>query len=428
MSHCQRLPGYLNLGTMLRNKIVIYLLPLVLLVGCIKQFSPEIESDIASKVVVSGKLTNKEGYQSVKLSKSIPIADDYIYQPLSFCRVSIWDENGNEFQMYEHQSGEYGVWMNSANLKIGSAYYIQIYTPEGDELRSDPDIMTAVAPACIPAFQIDSIYNQAFDYYTKGLRFKVNVDGNETTSKYYLFELDPTYEHHVKYAREWYYNGGSVRHIYPPDSSLMYCWTTERVPEIFTLSTENLSANKFNNFNLHFVPYNTNLERVIARLIGLKTKKGPKLQKEIQNLFIQKLIFNEKVSFRGLNEALMDLGRTFCQARKASCELCALKKTCKAFELGTPLKFPVNDENEARKSEHELHLLRVIVKKKEKLLVKEIVNGNNSTYPLFYTQYFLPPSHKITIRQRSTELSPKSGGWQVLPKNRVRLSDQNIKL
>lgn len=256
MSHCQRLPGYLNLGTMLRNKIVIYLLPLVLLVGCIKQFSPEIESDIASRVVVSGKLTNKEGYQSVKLSKSIPISEDYIYQPLSFCRVSIWDENGNEFQMYEHQSGEYGVWMNSANLKIGSAYYIQIFTPEGDELRSDPDIMTAVAPACIPAFQIDSIYNQAFDYYTKGLRFKVNVDGNETTSKYYLFELDPTYEHHVKYAREWYYNGGWVRHIYPPDSSLMYCWTTERVPEIFTLSTENLSANKFNNFNLHFVPYN----------------------------------------------------------------------------------------------------------------------------------------------------------------------------
>lgn len=121
--------------------------------------------------------------------------------------------------------------------------------------------------------------------------------------------------------------------------------------------------------NKRALAVDANLERVIARLFGLKTKKGPKLQKEIQNLFIQKSIFNEKVSFRGLNEALMDLGRTFCQARKASCELCTLKKSCKAFELGTPLNFPVSDENEVKKSEHELHLLRVIVKKKEKLLV-----------------------------------------------------------
>lgn len=121
--------------------------------------------------------------------------------------------------------------------------------------------------------------------------------------------------------------------------------------------------------NKRALAVDANLERVIARLFGLKTKKGPKLQKEIQNLFIGKSIFNEKVSFRGLNEALMDLGRTFCQARKASCELCALKKSCKAFEQGTPLKFPFCSENEARKSEHELHLLRVIVKKKEKLLV-----------------------------------------------------------
>lgn len=113
-----------------------------------------------------------------------------------------------------------------------------------------------------------------------------------------------------------------------------------------------------------------NLERVIARLFGLKSLKGVKLQKEIYELFIQKKIFNEKVSFRELNEALMDLGRTYCQARKASCELCPLRKSCLAFEAGTPLLFPVQDEKEAKKkSEHELQLLRVMVKKKDKLLV-----------------------------------------------------------
>ena len=113
-----------------------------------------------------------------------------------------------------------------------------------------------------------------------------------------------------------------------------------------------------------------NLERVIARLLNLKTEKGLKLQKEIQSLFVAKKIFTEKISFRDLNEALMDLGRTYCQARKASCELCPLKKDCLSFQEGTPLSIPMVKGEEKKKSvEHELHLLRVFVMKKDKILV-----------------------------------------------------------
>lgn len=111
-----------------------------------------------------------------------------------------------------------------------------------------------------------------------------------------------------------------------------------------------------------------NLERVIARIYGLRIPKGPKLQKEITRLFTEKKIFPSKVSFRALNEALMDLGRTHCQARKVSCELCPLKTECKAFQSKKPLQFPM--EGLARKEEkHELHLLRVYVIKKDKVLV-----------------------------------------------------------
>lgn len=113
-----------------------------------------------------------------------------------------------------------------------------------------------------------------------------------------------------------------------------------------------------------------NLERVIARLLNLKTEKGLKLQKEIQALFVNKKIFTEKLSFRDLNEALMDLGRTYCQARKASCELCSLKGDCLSLKEGTPLSIPMTKTLEKKKSvEHELHLLRVFVMKKDKVLV-----------------------------------------------------------
>lgn len=112
-----------------------------------------------------------------------------------------------------------------------------------------------------------------------------------------------------------------------------------------------------------------NLERVIARLFGIKIEKGPKLQKAIQGLFEEKKIFSEKVSFRELNEALMDLGRTYCQARKASCELCPLKKDCESFKCGKPLLLPASTTEKKKVQEHELHLLRVFVMKKGKVLV-----------------------------------------------------------
>ena len=113
-----------------------------------------------------------------------------------------------------------------------------------------------------------------------------------------------------------------------------------------------------------------NLERVIARLFNMQTLKGLKLQKEIQEKFLKKEIFSDKVSFRNLNEALMDLGRTICQARKASCEICPLKNDCEAFKSGSPLKLPLTEEGKLKKStEHEVHLLRVFVMKNEKLLV-----------------------------------------------------------
>lgn len=114
-----------------------------------------------------------------------------------------------------------------------------------------------------------------------------------------------------------------------------------------------------------------NLERVIARLYGLKTLKGPKLQKEIAAMFREDKIFTGKQSWRALNEALMDLGRTFCQARKASCDLCPLKSGCAAYKTGSPLQFPAEAGEKKKTQEHELTLLRAYIVKSGKLLVYE---------------------------------------------------------
>ncbi len=147
-----------------------------------------------------------------------------------------------------------------------------------------------------------------------------------------------------------------------------------------------------------------NLERVIARLYGIKTPKGPKLQKEIGQLFIDKKIFEGKYSWRALNEALMDLGRTFCQARKASCELCPLKKGCAGYDSGEPLKYPVEVGEKKKAQEHTLTLLRTYVVKRGKLLVYEKEAGE------WLTGQFEVPTFIINSTDKKLSQYPKLTG------------------
>ncbi len=111
-----------------------------------------------------------------------------------------------------------------------------------------------------------------------------------------------------------------------------------------------------------------NLERVLSRVYGVKGKKGPKLQREIRSMFENNEMNLQAVNdYCALNEALMDLGRVFCQARKANCHLCYLKRDCLAYKSGEPLSFPEEPVRKVKKY-HELELARFISIKNGKIL------------------------------------------------------------
>lgn len=121
--------------------------------------------------------------------------------------------------------------------------------------------------------------------------------------------------------------------------------------------------------DLKALAVDANLERVLSRFYGISMQKGPKLQQKLLSDFKAQKIIPEmdKLSPRAINEALMDLGRVLCQARKASCTLCPLKASCMAAKSGSPLDFPLEDQKK-EKEELFLKLLRVVVKDKNKIL------------------------------------------------------------
>ena len=104
----------------------------------------------------------------------------------------------------------------------------------------------------------------------------------------------------------------------------------------------------------------TNLERVLSRLYGIKSEKGTALKKEIKALFDSKKIFNDfKGSFCSLNESLMDIGRVFCQSKEAHCLQCPLRKRCFAFKNKKQSFYPVIKK--VQQSKETLLLLRFVV-------------------------------------------------------------------
>lgn len=92
-----------------------------------------------------------------------------------------------------------------------------------------------------------------------------------------------------------------------------------------------------------------NIERVSARYYGLTQEKGGALSKELERGFSTGEYWSGLRRYRALNEALMDVGRIYCQARKADCLLCPLSSSCVSKAKGSPLKFPKIKDKQTKK-------------------------------------------------------------------------------
>ena len=149
----------------------------------------------------------------------------------------------------------------------------------------------------------------------------------------------------------------------------------------------------------------SNIERVTCRLFGIRMERGPKLAREIKLKLNAREIYPDfdRYSYREFNEALMDLGRTICQANRADCTICPMSSQC--MSINKPLTFPISKKVEKF---FELELIRYVVRKGRRILIyrkeeKDWLSG----------QYELP-----TFILRSQDPSLKQ--YPIWKKGRVR--------
>ncbi|MBK7214812.1 MAG: DUF4249 domain-containing protein [Bacteroidales bacterium] len=240
-----------------RNRLILILAVIAaLLSSCIKVYEPLIRTEDSSKYVVDAQLTDSGGVQTITVSTTSSLNDPQ-FVPLPGCILMVSDDQGHDFPLFDRGDGTYLVNIDKQYMKPLVSFRLNVHTPSGEDLESDWDQL-ADSP------EIDSVYFERTlkpttdpEWNLDGLQFYLNLKAGVSDSRYYRWEAFETFEYHVDYPREWWYDG-VVHHITPPDYSRKVCWATRNVGNIYTLSTRNLAENSYNRLPLHYVDNYTN--------------------------------------------------------------------------------------------------------------------------------------------------------------------------
>lgn len=227
------------------------------LTSCITPYQPDLPPGAVSKYVVFGLVRDDKEYHTVTISRASPVSDP-AFIPVTGCVVMISDDRKNRFTMQESpaEPGVYVAHIPVQFLSPGKSFRINIITPDGTAIESDFDRIPPCPETGAVYYEPDEEISELTGLPVKGIRFYTDLDAREYQSRYFKWDITETWEYRVDYPREWYYDG-TVHQIYPPDYSRKVCWSSERIEEIFTLSTANLGENWYPKFPLHFVSSQT---------------------------------------------------------------------------------------------------------------------------------------------------------------------------
>ncbi|MCK4992867.1 MAG: DUF4249 family protein, partial [Bacteroidales bacterium] len=127
--------------------------------GCIEQYYPDKDELKPGTLFVLAHLTGKPGLQSIHISRSSAIVYPE-YNPLSACLVSVENHKGESREFSELEPGHYRSNLDQDFLKTGSAYRLEVITPNGTMYESDFEPL-------LPVPEIESLYYVREDHATR---------------------------------------------------------------------------------------------------------------------------------------------------------------------------------------------------------------------------------------------------------------------
>ena len=114
-------------------------------------------------------------------------------------------------------------------------------------------------------------------------------------------------------------------------------------------------------FNKPFIPLDGNIERIIKRLLNLKSK----IEISKENIILKKSFLGISERASDYAQALMELGALICKPKNPLCESCPVIKNCKSYK-----KKDFNIVVKNKKKINKFFIVKIFIKKNKILLIK----------------------------------------------------------
>lgn len=208
--------------------------------SCIKRYEPDIPRNEAVKFVITGQVTKGADVQRINVSTSAPITDPSYkyYVPVKGCVVRILDDKGNAYRLTDLLNGNYETVIPDSKLVGGTSFKVELVTPKGIQIVSDYDKLEECPDVDSVYYLLDQLPSADPFLQIKGIQFYIDLNGINTNCYNFRWEIHETWEYKAELART---------------EKLRTCWMTEDVRDIYTLSTRNLTENRYKLLPLHFV-------------------------------------------------------------------------------------------------------------------------------------------------------------------------------
>jgi hypothetical protein len=235
---------------------IIIFLAVLLLTGCITQFTPE-TNEGQELIVVEGLITDQPGPDTIKLSKSIPLYKTRGKSPLKGCTVYITDENGKPYYFAELNGGIYITDPESFRAVAGGKYTLHILTNNATSNHYSYESLPAEMK---PVPSIDSLYYEKVIISgpdgnkgpVEGCKIFIDTHDPENLCKFYRWDFTETWEFIIPY--------------YVPNR---ICWITDRSDAINIKNTSVLAEDRINKYPLKYISNETDrLSRKYSMLVN----------------------------------------------------------------------------------------------------------------------------------------------------------------
>ena len=211
---------------------------LLLLLGCVKDYTPPVTAAQTALLVVDGFI-NSQGITTIRLSRTISLTEATAPPPETRATVFIEDAAGRQLPLTETEPGTYVSY--ATTLNPAQQYRLRLRTAAGQQYASDPQPVPATPP-------IDHLYWTAA---ADGAAISVDAQAAPDAPRFYQWEFVETWEFTAAYFSAIEYKNGR---IVPRTEDVYRCWKNNNSTKINVLSTTGLSENKVRGHLITTVP------------------------------------------------------------------------------------------------------------------------------------------------------------------------------